>query len=145
MKTLGKHYVSSHVIIYEAIGFIVVTLIIWLNELLDIPFFLLGAEPTPSNWRESVFETVLILLLGGMVILVTRRLFRRMKYLEGTLPVCACCKKIRDEHGNWRSIESYISDGSDAVFSHGICPECAEQYYPEYNPYKKSSDPTKNI
>jgi hypothetical protein len=64
-------------------------------------------------------------------------MFQRMKYLEGILLVCASCKKIRDEKDNWHQIESYIRERSDAEFSHGICPECAEKLYSEFNPYKK--------
>jgi hypothetical protein len=54
-----------------------------------------------------------------------------MKYLEGFLPICANCKKVRDEEGNWQLIESFIHDHSEARFSHGICPDCALHLYPE--------------
>ena len=47
--------------------------------------------------------------------------------LQGLLPICACCKKIRDEKGGWSQIERYISERSAATFSHGYCPECAEK------------------
>ncbi len=50
----------------------------------------------------------------------------KVKLLSGFLPICACCKKIRDEKGGWNQIESYIRDRSEAEFSHGYCPECAE-------------------
>jgi len=49
--------------------------------------------------------------------------------------VQASCKKIRDDEGYWEQIESYIDKHSDANFSHGICPECAELLYPDINPY----------
>jgi PAS domain S-box-containing protein len=48
----------------------------------------------------------------------------RAKTLAGLLPICACCKRIRDDQGYWQQVELYISEHSDAVFSHGICPEC---------------------
>jgi len=60
-----------------------------------------------------------------------------IKQLSGMLPICANCKKIRDDKGYWNQLEAYISKHSEAVFSHGICPECAEKLYPEFNPYKK--------
>ena len=53
-----------------------------------------------------------------------------VKTLSGLLPICATCKKIRDDKGYWNQIESYISKHSEAQFSHGICPECAEKFYP---------------
>ncbi len=55
----------------------------------------------------------------------------KVKLLSGFLPICASCKKIRDDNGYWQQIESYIRDHSEAEFSHGICPDCAKKLYPE--------------
>lgn len=55
----------------------------------------------------------------------------QVKQLSGLLPICASCKKIRDDNGYWNQIESYIRDHSEAEFSHGLCPDCARQLYPE--------------
>lgn len=55
-----------------------------------------------------------------------------VKTLSGLLPICASCKKIRDDTGYWRQIEEYISRHSKAEFTHGLCPECAKKLYPEY-------------
>ena len=52
-----------------------------------------------------------------------------IKTLRGMLPICASCKKIRDDSGYWSQIEAYVQAHSDAVFSHGICPDCARQLY----------------
>lgn len=54
-----------------------------------------------------------------------------VKKLSGLLPICASCKKIRDDDGYWRQIESYIGEHSEAYFSHGLCPECAKKLYAE--------------
>jgi PAS domain S-box-containing protein len=55
-----------------------------------------------------------------------------VKLLSGLVPICANCKKIRDDQGYWTQIESYIQDRSDAKFSHSICPDCAAKLYPRY-------------
>ncbi len=55
-----------------------------------------------------------------------------VKTLSGLLPICASCKKIRDDKGYWNQIESYIAKHSDAEFSHSICPDCAKKLYPEF-------------
>lgn len=55
-----------------------------------------------------------------------------VKTLSGLLPICASCKKIRDDQGYWNQIESYIKKHSGVEFSHGICPECAKKLYPEF-------------
>lgn len=52
---------------------------------------------------------------------------REIKTLSGMLPICASCKKIRDDKGYWNSVEDYIRQHSDANFTHGICPECYEK------------------
>jgi len=62
----------------------------------------------------------------------------KVKVLSGFLPICASCKKIRDDKGYWNQIESYIRDHSEAEFSHGICPDCAVKLYPELYPKKQS-------
>ena len=55
-----------------------------------------------------------------------------VKQLSGLLPICAHCKKVRNDEGYWQQVEVYISNHSTAQFTHGICPECLEQYYSEY-------------
>lgn len=55
----------------------------------------------------------------------------KVKLLSGILPICASCKKIRDDKGYWNQVESYIKEHSNADFSHGICPDCARELYPE--------------
>ncbi|MFI5295266.1 MAG: hypothetical protein ACHQ0Y_09610 [Thermodesulfovibrionales bacterium] len=60
---------------------------------------------------------------------------KEIKQLSGLLPICASCKKIRDDKGCWNQIETYISKHSEAEFTHSICPECAKKLYPEV--YKK--------
>ena len=61
----------------------------------------------------------------------------QVKQLSGFLPICASCKKIRDDKGYWNQIETYIKEHSEAEFSHGICPECAQKLYPDLNLKKK--------
>ena len=58
----------------------------------------------------------------------------RVKSLSGLLPVCASCRKIRDDQGNWKDMEIYIRDHSEADFTHGICPDCRLTLYPETLP-----------
>jgi len=60
----------------------------------------------------------------------------KVKKLTGLLPICASCKKIRDDEGYWKQIEAYVSEHSGAEFTHGLCPECATKLYPEID-YEK--------
>ena len=59
-----------------------------------------------------------------------REALDKVKKLSGLLPICASCKKIRDDKGYWNQIESYLKTHSEAEFSHGICPDCATKLYP---------------
>ncbi len=58
--------------------------------------------------------------------------FREVKVLRGFIPICASCKKIRDDKGYWQQIETYIQERSEALFSHGICKDCMKKLYPDY-------------
>lgn len=69
------------------------------------------------------------------LIIELKEALSKVKLLSGLLPICASCKKIRNDNGCWEQMEMYVRDHSEAEFSHGICPECAEKMYPEY--YKK--------
>lgn len=55
----------------------------------------------------------------------------KVKTLKGLIPICANCKKIRDDKGYWNQIDSYIHEHADVDFSHGICPDCAKKLYPD--------------
>jgi hypothetical protein len=60
-----------------------------------------------------------------------RDAFAQVKALKGMLPICAACKKVRDDQGYWQQLENYVATHSETEFSHGICPECAERLYPD--------------
>jgi AmiR/NasT family two-component response regulator len=55
-----------------------------------------------------------------------------VKTLSGMIPICANCKKVRDDKGCWHQIEEYIRNHSEVEFSHGVCPDCSRQLYPEF-------------
>jgi PAS domain S-box-containing protein len=63
----------------------------------------------------------------------------QVRSLRGLLPICASCKRIRDEKGHWQALETYISGHSEAEFSHSICPSCARSLYPEFTDKERPS------
>jgi len=67
---------------------------------------------------------------------------KNIKQLSGMLPICAACKKIRNDNGYWEQIEMYVRNHSDAQFSHGICPDCAVKLYPEFYQDPKNKNPS---
>ena len=66
------------------------------------------------------------------LIIELQNALEQVKRLSGLLPICASCKKIRDDSGYWHQVEEYIGKHSEAQFSHGICPDCIRSLYPEY-------------
>ncbi|HSF09751.1 MAG TPA: hypothetical protein VLA60_10070 [Nitrospirales bacterium] len=94
----------------------------------------------------SINTVIRILVLGGAAFLVsrtamqTRALANRVNVLEGCLPICSFCKKIRDDNNNWQPLERFISDRSNAQFTHGFCPECGQRHYGEF--FKTGDRPT---
>ena len=63
----------------------------------------------------------------------------QVKSLQGLLPICANCKKVRNDEGYWQQIEYYLAEHSDAEFSHGLCPDCVEKLYPELAEIRKNN------
>lgn len=64
-----------------------------------------------------------------------RAALAEVKTLTGLIPICASCKKVRNDQGYWDQVESYIAARTQASFSHGICPDCAKKLYPGFNLY----------
>jgi len=65
------------------------------------------------------------------LILELREVLAHVKTLSGLLPICAGCKKIRDDKGYWSQVESYIARHSEATFTHSLCPDCMQKLYPD--------------
>ena len=61
----------------------------------------------------------------------------KVKTLSGLLPICASCKKIRDDKGYWQKLETFVHEHSNAEFSHSMCPECMEKLYPDFSKHKE--------
>lgn len=110
------------------VSFLVVISLVWLDELLDIPY-LLNLEPeTHINVTEAIFESILVLLVWLVNCVIRRRLLNRLIMLEGVIPICSVCKKIRTDDASWQAVEEYVSNHSAVIFSRSICPECQEKF-----------------
>jgi DNA-binding response OmpR family regulator len=66
-----------------------------------------------------------------------------IKTLHGIIPICTCCKKIRDDQAFWSQVEIYVRKNSEAEFSHSICPECMQKLYPEFSGDKDTGSENK--
>ena len=94
----------------------------------------LAWQPSTDSFILAVNSAIRVCVLVGIVLLVDQaaKLTREIKTLRGILPTCSSCKKIRTEGGEWKEMEVYISERTEAQFSHGVCKECAARLYPQY-------------
>ena len=114
---------EKFILAIELIGFGSVMFLIWLDEFLDLPFRYLGAPKTPPRPQEYWFETCAVLLLGTVIVVATLWVFRRLRFLEDFIRVCAWCRKV-DVGGEWVTFEDYMKLQHDVKSTHGICPTC---------------------
>ena len=110
---------------YVSLGFSLIIVLSWLNELLSLPTRLFGGTYHP-NWHEAIIETIVVLLVWAVVVTLTRGLLRRLYYLEGFLRVCAWCRRIGHDD-EWLPLEEYFQRGFDVNTTHGVCPACRER------------------
>lgn len=106
------------------------------NEIIDIPHYVFNDTPTSFSQRfgEIIIEVFIFFTIMTIQILLFMKLYKRIRFLEGFITICARCKKIRNVEDQWEQIEKYIAQHSLAQFSHSICPDCAKQLYPDiYN------------
>lgn len=110
------------------------------NEIIDIPNLIFNDTATSYIQREDEIgiEIFIFILVMSLQILLLKRLYKRIRMLEGFISICANCKKIKTTKNQWQQIESYISEHSLAKFSHSLCPECAMKLYPDL--YKKKEN-----
>jgi hypothetical protein len=113
-------------IITESVGFLVVLAFIWLNELLDVPHVIWNEPASPVRVRESVMESVFIIMAWLVVLFITRTLVNRIGELESYVVMCAWCRKIRID-GRWISIEDFLDKKIKIQTSHGMCEVCHEK------------------
>ncbi len=130
----------------------------WKRKGLIVPILLSGVVLVSHDLLRDkvpvindILRAVMFTGVGAMVALLTERAERAeeekdlaqkrldealTRVLSGFIPICASCKRIRDEKGVWHPVEAYIHDRTEARFSHGICPECGKKLYGDFYPDK---------
>ena len=98
-------------------------------------FFMLQWTGTSAMAFEGINSAVQVLVLTALAIFVDRtaKLVTEVKVLQGILPMCSFCRKIRDKDQQWIPLEKYIDGHSEAQISHGLCPSCYKKHYGEAN------------
>lgn len=107
------------------------------NEIVDVPHYVFNDAPTLYSQRfgEIIIELSIFFAVMAIQIVLLKKLYKRIRLLEGFIPICTNCKKIRNTEDQWEQMEKYITEHSLAQFSHSICPDCVRQLYPDlYKP-----------
>lgn len=123
-----------------------------IKSLLSVPMFredelvgFSGFDSVKEAHEYSSDEIEIVRIFGGIITSLNMRteqekerkkmikdlqeVLEKVKTLSGLVPICASCKKIRDDKGYWNNLEAYVEKHSDATFSHGMCPECSDELY----------------
>jgi hypothetical protein len=89
----------------------------------------------PWGLKETIFNAAIyIIVLSLLVFLIDHEkqrqsLLKEVRLLRGLLPICSFCKRIRNQDNNWEPLEKYMTEHSEATFTHSFCPECAKKHY----------------
>lgn len=115
----------SRILWYEALAFVAIIGLSWINELTDLAYLIGGVHYIP-NWRESALETLIVLLTAIPVMLITKRFVSRLYHLEGFLRVCAWCKRL-EHNDEWIPLEEFFARKFQTETSHGMCQACFDE------------------
>lgn len=116
------------------VGICVILLMANLDALIDRVIHPDNPYVDSEHLIVGVVTALVTTILFGMLSIYVASLKRAMgeiKKLEGLLPICSSCHKIRTPDNNWHVLEQYISERTEAVFTHSLCPECARNLYPQ--------------
>jgi hypothetical protein len=113
----------SKIELYQNLGFLVIIVLCFLDDLLQLPGLIFSDHPFAFMYRRSTLDMLLVLAVWFLVSCSTRRILERLQYLEKFMRVCAWCRRIHFK-GEWMPLEEFMRQSFDTPTTHGICPEC---------------------
>jgi hypothetical protein len=113
----------------QALGFLLVMAVIWLDESLDLPHLLFHAAPTPFRPEEAGFETACLALVGLASLVLTSALLRRLSYAQSFIAFCPSCQRVR-RGDDWTSLSDLLQGEQAHVLSYNLCPGCTARFAP---------------
>jgi hypothetical protein len=120
-----KHDGFARIAFWQFMAFLILLLVIWVDETLDLSALWFDTPPHPFNvFRGCVLSALTIL---AAVVAVGLTYEQQKRIIRGLLTVCAQCRKIRVGHEVWEQLDDYIASHSVALISHGLCPDCFAQ------------------
>lgn len=109
---------------WQFLTFIMLILIVWVNEVRDMPALFFNTEPQDVNIFRGCVLTAAVLIAA--IVAIGNTYLQQKRVLNSMISVCSSCNKVRVNHNQWKQMEEYISDNSLLTFTHGLCPNCME-------------------
>lgn len=114
---------------WQFMAFLMLILLVWVNEVLDLASLLWGTSPvSPNIFRGAVLSAGVLITA---VITVGHTYEQQKRVIRGCLTVCSRCKRVRLDRAAWERLEEYVARNSNLTFTHGVCPECFAKYESE--------------
>ena len=123
---MKKHSHATKIVLCEHLGFLSIMVLCFLDELLKLPSLIFSDNPLPFLYQRSTIELLLVLAVWLLVVGTTRRLLKRVKYLEDFMRICAWCRRIRYKD-EWIPFEDFLEQRFEATTTHGICRDCLDK------------------
>ena len=131
---LLKSAMKRHFIIQYVLTIAILFVLVWVWE-----FLIESSLPADLESNKEHWEYVFTVVVFGMIALVIptiisikewnekQKAINDIKTLKGLIPICMLCKNIKNDQGAWKQLEEYLTDNSDASFTHGVCPDCFQK------------------
>ena len=124
---------------WQLMTFLLLILLIWTNEVLDLTALWFNSPASKMNIYRGCVLTIGVIVVG--IITVGHTYLQQKRIISGLLTVCASCRKIRLDDHLWEQLDEYVSEHSLALISHGLCPHCFEAMKREVDAMEKVKKP----
>ena len=115
----------AYIAAWQSAAFLMLFLLIWVNEVIDIAALVYGAPPSPPDLTRACVSSAGVLLAA--IVAIGHTYVQQQSLIIGILTICSYCHKVRISEEDWERVEEFVGKRTAANFSHGICPACFER------------------
>jgi hypothetical protein len=115
----------ARIALWQFLSFVILVLVLWLNEVVDLAALWFGTPPSPPDLFRACALTAAVVVVAIVTVGYTHEQQKRV--IRGLLTVCSYCHKVRVQQETWTQMEEYVTEHSLALITHGVCPECFER------------------
>ncbi len=123
---------------WQLLTFLMLILLIWLNEIMDLAALWFGSAPAPMSVFRGCVMTIGTIVVA--IVTIGHTYLQQKQIISGLLTVCASCRRIRVDQELWEQLDEYITEHSVALISHGLCPKCFDEMQQEIEALRVGND-----